>query len=241
MLLILEDLVMKKGFTMAEVLITLGIIGIVAAMTLPTLINKCDLYVRQQQFKKAYSILSNALQKADFELGGVKCYYSKITGISNEISECQLLYSTMANYFNKIKFCNGNALADGCLPPNSYKSAENVYAENNPNLDPDEAEDYFNRNCGGFNKNYIENISKAYIFNDGLIMIPYATGTHPLFAFDINGHKGPNKWGYDLFVFNIRKNSKNSGLLLYLPDAGACSPVEKGGYLAKDFYNLMNR
>lgn len=30
---------MKKGFTLAEVLITLGIIGIVAAMTLPTVIN----------------------------------------------------------------------------------------------------------------------------------------------------------------------------------------------------------
>ncbi len=30
----------KQGFTLAEVLITLGIIGIVAAMTLPTLINK---------------------------------------------------------------------------------------------------------------------------------------------------------------------------------------------------------
>ena len=29
---------MKKGFTLAEVLITLGIIGVVAAMTIPTLI-----------------------------------------------------------------------------------------------------------------------------------------------------------------------------------------------------------
>lgn len=31
---------MKKGFTLAEVLITLGIIGIVAAMTIPTLLQK---------------------------------------------------------------------------------------------------------------------------------------------------------------------------------------------------------
>ena len=29
----------KKGFTLAEVLITLGIIGVVAAMTMPSLIN----------------------------------------------------------------------------------------------------------------------------------------------------------------------------------------------------------
>lgn len=31
---------MKNGFTLAEVLITLGIIGVVAAMTLPVLIQK---------------------------------------------------------------------------------------------------------------------------------------------------------------------------------------------------------
>ena len=30
----------SKGFTLAEVLITLGIIGVVAAITMPTLINK---------------------------------------------------------------------------------------------------------------------------------------------------------------------------------------------------------
>ena len=33
---------MKFGFTLAEVLITLGIIGIVAAMTIPTLIQNCS-------------------------------------------------------------------------------------------------------------------------------------------------------------------------------------------------------
>ena len=30
---------MKKAFTLAEVLITLGIIGVVAALTIPTLVN----------------------------------------------------------------------------------------------------------------------------------------------------------------------------------------------------------
>ena len=35
----MEQTKMKKGFTLAEVLITLGVIGIVAAMTIPTLVN----------------------------------------------------------------------------------------------------------------------------------------------------------------------------------------------------------
>ena len=45
---------MKKAFTLAEVLITLGIIGIVAAMTLPTLIGKYQKKQTVTQLKKAY-------------------------------------------------------------------------------------------------------------------------------------------------------------------------------------------
>lgn len=49
-----------KGFTLAEVLITLGIIGIVAAMTMPTLIQKNNEKVTVTKLKKMYSILSQA-------------------------------------------------------------------------------------------------------------------------------------------------------------------------------------
>ena len=60
----------KIAFTLAETLITLGIIGIVVAMTLPTLINKVQGYVLQTQFKKAYNMLSVALvkMKADYSI-----------------------------------------------------------------------------------------------------------------------------------------------------------------------------
>ena len=46
---------MKKGFTLAEVLITLGIIGVVAAMTLPTVINNVQEKQFHSKFKKAYA------------------------------------------------------------------------------------------------------------------------------------------------------------------------------------------
>uniref|UniRef100_UPI004028355B prepilin-type N-terminal cleavage/methylation domain-containing protein n=1 Tax=Candidatus Scatousia sp. TaxID=3085663 RepID=UPI004028355B len=60
---------MKKGFTLAEVLITLGIIGIVAAMTLPALINHYKKRETVEKLKASYSILNNALESAKVDYG----------------------------------------------------------------------------------------------------------------------------------------------------------------------------
>ena len=51
----------KLAFTLAEVLITLGIIGIVAAMTIPTLINKKQKAEIETQLKENYSIIQQSL------------------------------------------------------------------------------------------------------------------------------------------------------------------------------------
>ena len=54
----------KRGFTLAEVLITLGIIGIVAALTIPTLISKYQERVTITRLKESYSMLAQAYQFA---------------------------------------------------------------------------------------------------------------------------------------------------------------------------------
>lgn len=54
---------MKKAFTLAEVLITLGIIGVVAAMTLPTVITNIQDRQFKSAFKKHYSAISQAMLK----------------------------------------------------------------------------------------------------------------------------------------------------------------------------------
>ncbi len=57
----------KFAFTLAEVLITLGIIGVVAAMTLPSLISNHRKHVVETSLKKSYSVLSQMLQRSELE------------------------------------------------------------------------------------------------------------------------------------------------------------------------------
>ena len=58
-----------KGFTLAEVLITLGIIGVVAAMTLPSLINQYRVKQLRTAFMRSSSIIESALNQTAVEFG----------------------------------------------------------------------------------------------------------------------------------------------------------------------------
>lgn len=57
------------GFTLAEVLITLGIIGVVAAMTMPSLMNNYRHKALETQFKKSVSMVSQAILNAKNDIG----------------------------------------------------------------------------------------------------------------------------------------------------------------------------
>ena len=58
---------MRKGFTLSEVLITLGIIGIVAALTIPSLVSAYQKHVVEEKLKQAYSILVKASRMAQVD------------------------------------------------------------------------------------------------------------------------------------------------------------------------------
>lgn len=69
----------KIAFTLAEVLITLGIIGVVAALTMPSLIAKHQEKRRIVQLKKAYSVLSQAYQNVITEYGTLDTWGLAVT------------------------------------------------------------------------------------------------------------------------------------------------------------------
>lgn len=104
----------KTAFTLAEVLITLGIIGVIEAITLPALIQKQNEKVTVTRLKKAYSVLSQAYMMAVSEYGtpdewGMKnktpIYDDKgqITGYDSSGLELERAYLTK---FMKGQNCN---------------------------------------------------------------------------------------------------------------------------------------
>lgn len=83
-----KDLANKKfAFTLAEVLVTLGIIGVVAAMTIPNLISTYRKKQIEIQAKVTYSTIQQALRFADYDDVG----YSDVADGSNQ---------EMINWFN---------------------------------------------------------------------------------------------------------------------------------------------
>lgn len=70
----METRMKNKGFSLAEVLITLGIIGVVATMTIPLLIQNYQKRVTVSRLKKSYNGLQNAIQMSISENGDMSTW-----------------------------------------------------------------------------------------------------------------------------------------------------------------------
>ena len=70
----------KSGFTLAEVLITLAVIGIVAALTIPNLVQKYKRLVVENKLKKFYVNINQAVQMAEIDYGDKKNWYQWFYG-----------------------------------------------------------------------------------------------------------------------------------------------------------------
>jgi len=247
----------KQGFTLAEVLITLGIIGVVAAMTLPTLIQKHQKRVLEKQFIKAYSLISQAAKKAEADLGfAPECYYwnkNPYVGLSIHCAEynssgncvrsafadgsplssddyngrfgdCKLFGEAIIKNLKVIKTCAGNSVAGGCIA--DIEGIDTVKAKANPDLSENDLHEATS-GCHGWRKNSIKTNS-AFVLADGVTLINFYNYSYihtRLFAVDINGLKGPNKWGHDIFSFAPRGNI--TGGIKFV--GGVCEIIEPGG------------
>lgn len=90
-----------KAFTLAEVLITLGIIGVVTAMTMPTLIANYKNKELLTRVKKTYSTFYNAVNLASAETES-----SQITSVFDTSNTSLQTTQKMQKYFNGAILCN---------------------------------------------------------------------------------------------------------------------------------------
>jgi len=98
----------KNAFTLAEVLITLVIIGIVAALTIPSAINHYKERVTIEKIKSSYAILSTAYRLAQMENGSKysewNCDSFQDWSNGSKHSNCMTYY--IKKHLKRVKDCN---------------------------------------------------------------------------------------------------------------------------------------
>ncbi len=170
----------KFAFTLAEVLITLGIIGVVAAMTIPNLMNTYKAKRLQTQFLKTYSVVQQAFKQ--MEADDVSLDPSTYDRHENPF------YNIFKQYFKGVTYCKSSSKA--CY---SLQDVQGGYKNLTGNSKL--ASTYFD-DC-------------QFVLPDGTLInidSPYIPGVSRVWVMpDINGYNNPpNRLGYDLFVFEFK-------------------------------------
>lgn len=93
-----------KGFTIAEIIITMAIIGIVAVMAVPLLNQNAEDQKYKALLKKTFSNLSNAMNLINANEGG---FVRGPTNILNSTTNLNYNHPFLAKYLQPIKTCTG--------------------------------------------------------------------------------------------------------------------------------------
>ena len=210
----------RKGFTLAEVLITLGIIGVVAAMTIPTLVANYQKNMYLNRFKKTYSMVLNGFRNY---LAPSYCSTNECSKISDYFVEAvtDANYDNIDNVFNtsfKVsKICKGESEIENCV----------------------------SKTYTGFNDTEISiGVANPYavVFPDGsaLTIIGGVYGVL-IVILDTNGAQKPNALGYDAFVFIMDISTTRFKNLPVIFPYGSSSAVAIGTDSWKDSPSLCGR
>lgn len=220
----------NKGFTLAEVLITLGIIGVVAAMTIPILVRTQQKAQYVASLKKAYLQFNLALFNLSSDAGCVNDL--KCTGFFDTGTTNKTVGDEIVQYFKVIKNCSttGNA---GCFSHEASTAYDGSAAR-------------VNHDNSSYRFITADNMTFA-IFNYGTNCSDRNWSSHKTnnltqvcgyIVVDVNGpNQGPNNYGRDIFDIYI---TNGKGALLYpfggIDDAyeghwlSHCKPSDPRGY-----------
>ena len=199
----------RLGFTLAEVLITLGIIGVVAALTLPSLINKYRVKQLRTAFMRSSSIIESALNQTAVEFGyGSFKELNSICGTINkdkypeQVALCKS--SNQENFRAISEFFLSRFIIVKTYDRIEIFTKRKLKAKNYSGL----YSGYYHQ-LYGFG-DYASTTPNAgmYGLKDGSLISGMAFYYHEpsdgiSITFDTNGpFRGPNRYGYDIFLYN---------------------------------------
>ena len=176
---------MKKfGFTLAEVLIALGVIGVIAAISLPIIIKNYQKTVTVSKLKKFYAIANQSFLQAQQDNGDY-AEWDKIADISRQA----WFDKYIKPYYKSAQLCKNN-YANPCgydsNYPWKYRGGERV-------------------------NHVVTSVSTvSFITNDGVLVVwpDMNDASNCFIRVDINNNRNPNTLGYDVFYFLLKPDRK---------------------------------
>lgn len=185
----------KFGFTLAETLITLGLIGVISSMTIPTLAYNYRSKVLEEQFKSTYSDIKQTAAMMSREDGDIGVYAAKVD-VMNWAQEF-MSYMSGGGPFDKNATNNSST--------NIHNKLKQIYASANAPQGPYR----FDRSAqadiicddGGI---WTDSKGRLWTFNDA----------NRIVCVDINGTAAPNRYNIDIFAF-IPANAKTMATYVY--------------------------
>ena len=203
----------KTAFTLAEVLVTLGIIGVVSAMTVPSLMQNYQRQSYVTQLHKVYNELSQALVRYQNDKNAVNLSEAGMTTVA-------AAQNFIKDYMKVVSECP--AVEAPCFA-DSYKTLAGAAV----------TDSYFT----------FKGI-KSYVLASGAAVRPgYDKKNEKLLnlLIDINGQKGPNIVGRDLFFLAVY----NDGTIDSYSDGVVSAPLTEdqraaGGVMWKPFGDILN-
>lgn len=182
---------LKKAFTLAEILITMSILGVVAFLTIPTLGSEVNEKETISKVKKMFNTLSTAIMQASVENGDIiKWDYSE-TQSSDSAKE---FASYIKPYLKIVKDC-------GTDSQECYTNEGISYLNGNISSNVNTNDIYYKMILSDGSLLFFKTLDgKCEVYS------PSISNVCAVFYYDVNGKKKPNTIGKDIFTYYALKN-----------------------------------
>lgn len=188
-----SNLIYYFAFTLAEVLIVLGIIGVVAELTIPTVMQNVQYAATVSQLKKSYTTLAQAYMLAVKEDGTPDSW--NLVAADSPVGAEEMI-NKLAPYLKITKNCG--TTGNDCFPNVNYRMLD--------------GSDWGNANSSS-------TCARAQLADGSLLMantqgncnnnygsMPALQNGCGSYRIDVNGFKKPNQYGIDFFMFYLTKD-----------------------------------